>query len=99
MVGLVTSTSDDQLVLPTPCPEARVGDLIDHVGVFAVRFLAAARKDTGDRSVPPPKPSLENLEFGWRQRISEDLAGTGRRLGRRRRVGRAHLRRGPRDAR
>jgi len=73
MIGLVTAMSDDQLVLPTPCPDARVGDLIDHVGTFAVRFLAAARKDTGDRSVPPPKPDLASLEVGWRERISDDL--------------------------
>ena len=73
MIGLVATTSDDQLLLPTPCPDRRVGDLIDHVGVFAVRFLESARKDTGDRSVPPPEPSLANLEVGWRQRVSEDL--------------------------
>ena len=74
MIGLVTATADDQLVLPTPCPDARVGDLIDHVGVFAQRFRAAARKDTGDRSVPVPQPDLANLEVGWRERISDDLA-------------------------
>jgi uncharacterized protein (TIGR03086 family) len=71
--SLVTSLADEQLELPTPCPEARVGDLIDHLGVFAVRFLAAAHKDSGDRTTPPPSPSRANLEPDWRDRISRDL--------------------------
>jgi uncharacterized protein (TIGR03086 family) len=71
--SLVISVADEQLDLPTPCPEARVGDLIDHVGVFAVRFLAAARKESGDRTSPPPPPSRANLEPDWRGRISRDL--------------------------
>lgn len=73
MALLVGSTSDHQLLLPTPCPGLRVGDLIDHVGMFAERFLASARKDTGDRSVPPPEPDLGNLGSGRRARISADL--------------------------
>ena len=72
-INLVTSLADEQLDLPTPCPEARVGDLIDHLGVFAVRFLAAARKESGDRTSPPPPPSRANLEPDWRERISRDL--------------------------
>ncbi len=71
--SLVTSLADEQLDLPTPCPEARVGDLIDHLGVFAVRFIAAARKESGDRTTPPPPPSRANLEPNWRDRISRDL--------------------------
>ena len=71
--SLVTSLADDQLDLPTPCPEARVGDLIDHLGVFAVRFLAAAHKESGDRTTPPPPPSRANLEPEWRDRVSRDL--------------------------
>lgn len=71
--SLVTSLTDEQLDLATPCPEARVGDLIDHLGVFAVRFMAAARKESGDRATPPPPPSRANLEPEWRDRISRDL--------------------------
>jgi uncharacterized protein (TIGR03086 family) len=70
---LVTTVADDQLGLPTPCAEASVGDLIDHVGVFAVRFAAAARKDSDGRSSPPPPPDRANLEAGWRERIARDL--------------------------
>ena len=72
-ISLVTSLDDEQLDLPTPCPEARVGDLIDHLGVFAVTFLAAARKDSEGRTSPPPPPSRANLEPDWRDRISRDL--------------------------
>ena len=70
---LVTAVTDEQLGLPTPCPEACLGDLIDHLGVFAVRFVAAARKEAEGRSSPPPPPSSANLEAGWRDRISWDL--------------------------
>jgi uncharacterized protein (TIGR03086 family) len=74
MLGVVISVGDDQLGHPTPCGDASVGDLIDHVGVFAVRFAAAARKETDGRTSPPPRPSGDNLEPGWRDRISRDLA-------------------------
>ena len=73
-IGLVTTVDDDQLGLPTPCPDSSVGDLIDHIGVFAVRFVAAARKESDGDTSPPPPPSVTNLEPGWRQRISHDLA-------------------------
>ncbi len=72
-ISVVTSLADDQLGFPTPCPDAIVGDLIDHLGVFAVAFRAAAHKETEHRTSPPPPPSLANLEAGWRERISRDL--------------------------
>jgi uncharacterized protein (TIGR03086 family) len=73
MAALVSGTTDDQLDRPTPCPDLRVGDLIDHVGMFAARFRDAAHKTTGDRSTPPPTPDLSRLEPGWRDRIRGDL--------------------------
>ena len=72
-ISVVTSLVDQQLDLPTPCPQACVGDLIDHLGVFAVRFLAAARKAVEDRTSAPPPPSRANLTPDWRDRISRDL--------------------------
>jgi len=71
--SLITSAADDQLGLPTPCPGSCLGDLIDHVGVFAVRFHAAANKESEGRTSRPPPPSGANLEAGWRERISRDL--------------------------
>ena len=72
-ISVVTSVTDEQLDLPTPCPDASVGDLIDHLGVFAVAFLAAARKEAKERAAPPPAPSGANLEPGWRERVARDL--------------------------
>jgi uncharacterized protein (TIGR03086 family) len=71
MVSLLASVSEDQFDLPTPCPDARVGDLVDHVGTFAARFTAVARKEP--RSDAPPRPSAANLESGWKDRITGDL--------------------------
>src|SRR5688500_5870052 len=70
---LATSLVDQQLDLPTPWPEARAGDLVAHLGVFAVRFRAAARKEAGGRTAPPPPPHRSNLGPDWRDRISRDL--------------------------
>jgi uncharacterized protein (TIGR03086 family) len=72
-IRVINALADDQLGLPTPCPDAAVGDLVDHLGVFALRFRAAARKETGGSTSPPPPPSGANLEAGWRDRISADL--------------------------
>jgi uncharacterized protein (TIGR03086 family) len=71
--SVIAPITDEQLGLPTPCPEACVGDLTDHLGVFAVRFAAAARKDSEGRTSPPQPPSAANLEAGWRERIARDL--------------------------
>ena len=71
--GLITAVTDEQLTLPTPCPDALVGDLIDHLGVFAGRFTAAARKEIDGPLAPPPTPSGANLEVGWRERLARDL--------------------------
>ena len=70
MANLLASVSEEQLDLPTPCPEARVGELVDHIGTFATAFTAVAHKEVRDR---PPKPSAANLEAGWRDRITRDL--------------------------
>lgn len=71
MANLLASVSEQQFDLPTPCPEARLGDLIDHVGTVAKRFTAVARKEN-TRSAPP-RPNAANLEAGWRDRIVRDL--------------------------
>jgi len=70
---LIGSLADDQLVRATPCVTLCVGDLVDHLGAFAVAFVGAAHKDGGGSSPPPPADGA-NLEQGWRERIGRDLA-------------------------
>src|SRR5438309_7965007 len=73
MEHLLRSISDTDLDRPTPCPESRVGDLVDHIGMFTQRFAAAAGKTKlGDG--PAPKPDAANLEPEWRDRLARDLA-------------------------
>jgi uncharacterized protein (TIGR03086 family) len=72
MTSLLQVVSDDQFDLPTPCPEASVGDLVDHVGSLTKGFTAVARKNV-DGSEAPGKPDAANLEAGWRDRVARDL--------------------------
>ncbi|HEX6237778.1 MAG TPA: TIGR03086 family metal-binding protein [Acidimicrobiales bacterium] len=74
MTRLLASVAEEQFAAPTPCAATPVGDLVDHVGSFALAFTAAARKKGGDLGGPPPPPSTANLEEGWRERIRRDLA-------------------------
>lgn len=74
MTRLLASVADEQLASPTPCAGTSLGDLVDHVGSFALAFTAAARKEGDGLGGPPPPPSAANLEEGWRERIQRDLA-------------------------
>ena len=72
MISLLASVSEDQFDRLTPCPDARLGDLVDHVGSFAKGFTAVAEKTSGE-SDRPTRPSAANLEPGWRDRVTHDL--------------------------
>ena len=72
MTSLVAIVAEDQLDRPTPCPQASVGDLVDHVGALTKGFIAVARKATNG-SERPRRPDVANLEVGWRDRIAGDL--------------------------
>lgn len=71
--ALVTSVTDEQLGMATPCPQMCVADLIDHIGGLSIAFAAAARKDADRLTPPPPSASETDLELGWRDRIAGDL--------------------------
>jgi uncharacterized protein (TIGR03086 family) len=73
MTNLLASVSEDQFDRPTPCPDIKVGDLVDHVGALTAGFTAVARK-TVDGTEAPPRPDAANLEVGWRDRLTRDLA-------------------------
>ena len=44
MATLVSGVDTSQLAAPTPCPAYTLGDLLDHVGGFALAFTGAATK-------------------------------------------------------
>lgn len=66
-------TKDDQLGAPTPCGDATVADLLDHIDGLSQAFTAAAVKDTAlaDRA-----PAVDGSRIGadWRDRIPDRLA-------------------------
>jgi uncharacterized protein (TIGR03086 family) len=74
MVTLIAGLDDDLLARATPCGPATVGDLLDHVGMFARNFISVARKELDEvTSSPPPAFDARNLEAGWRTRLAADL--------------------------
>jgi uncharacterized protein (TIGR03086 family) len=70
---IVTNVRDDQLADPTPCPEATVADLLDHLGGLALAFRAAARKEPAPGDAQPQADGSQ-LRDGWRDDIAERLA-------------------------
>ena len=70
---VVIDTSDEQLSAPTPCGDATVADLLDHLDGLCQAFTAAAVKDTtlADRA---PVVDGSRLPPDWRVRIPDRLA-------------------------
>jgi uncharacterized protein (TIGR03086 family) len=75
--ALVEDVDDADLDAPTPCPDYTVGDLVDHIGVLALAFTQAARKEDGINATPPPLGSRAHLPADWRMRIPADLTTLG----------------------
>ena len=72
---LVARVRDDELSGPTPCPAYTLADLIEHVGVLALAFRAAAEKDITSPYVNrTPTGDAAQLPADWRERIPADLA-------------------------
>jgi uncharacterized protein (TIGR03086 family) len=74
MAGLIRNVSDDQLTGRTPCPDYSLGDLVDHVGGFAMAFTWAANKELPPTGTQSPSPDASRLPADWRRRIPADLA-------------------------
>src|SRR4051794_23334469 len=74
LARLVTGVRDEQLGSATPCPDYRLGDLVEHVGGLALAFAWAARKSwpegAGDQASPG---DAARLRGDWRTRIAADL--------------------------
>jgi uncharacterized protein (TIGR03086 family) len=71
--GLVGDVRDEQLTAPTPCTEASLGDLIDHVDGLSLAFTAAATK-TPLQGSQSPSADASRLGTDWRTRIPARLA-------------------------
>jgi uncharacterized protein (TIGR03086 family) len=69
---LVGQIDDDQLGAPTPS-DIPVAAMLDHVGVLAVAFAAAATKDLGSVTATRPAPDGDRLGTAWRAEIPRDL--------------------------
>lgn len=74
MADLIRDVPDELLDAATPCPEYRLGDLVDHVGGLALAFTAAATKANDDASAQGPSGDASRLGDDWRTRIPRDLA-------------------------
>jgi hypothetical protein len=51
LAGLVAGVRDDQLGVPTPCHDANLGDLLDHVDGLSLAFTASGQ-DLPERGLP-----------------------------------------------
>jgi len=72
---VVAGVGDDQLSAPTPCPKYTVGDLLEHIGGFAIAFTGAARKSGGELVSAAPDGDAARLPDDWRTSIPAALAG------------------------
>ena len=73
VAALLRDVSDAQLDAPTPCPDYRLGDLIEHVGGLALAFTAAAQKAGGEIVEQGGAGDATRLPKDWRTRIPADL--------------------------
>ncbi len=73
MADLIAGVSDEMLDRPTPCPDYRLGDLLDHVGGLARAFTTAATKAHGAAGSQGPSGDASRLGVDWRTRIPRDV--------------------------
>ena len=73
MTDLVTAVPDQELTAPTPCAEATLGDLIDHVNGLSLAFAWAAAKSFPSGRSQAPSGDASRLDPDWRTRIPAQL--------------------------
>jgi uncharacterized protein (TIGR03086 family) len=71
LAGVIAGVSDNDLAKPTPCPDATVGALIDHIRTFSAAFTRSARKE--GRVGAPPQADAANLPADWRAQVPAAL--------------------------
>jgi uncharacterized protein (TIGR03086 family) len=74
LTDLVAGVRDDQLTAQTPCTEATLGGLLDHIDGLSLAFTAAATKTPLDGGSRGPSADASRLVPDWRTRIPERLA-------------------------
>jgi uncharacterized protein (TIGR03086 family) len=74
MAELIANVPPDRLDGPTPCPDYKLRDLIEHVDGLSLAFAAAAAKDVGALTEGAPAGDGNRLADGWRTRIPRQLA-------------------------
>jgi uncharacterized protein (TIGR03086 family) len=75
LAALVRGVPDDMLEAPTPCPDYRVGDLLDHIGGLSKAFTWAATMEALDMEPVSPTGDASHLGADWRERIPADIEG------------------------
>lgn len=66
---------DDQLDLPTPCPDYTVRDLVAHLTGLSAAFTASAAKDFGPLTDSDPGSQRPVLPEDWRTALPQRLDG------------------------
>ena len=74
LANLIAGLRDEQLTAPTPCTEASLGDLVDHVDGLSLAFAAAATKTPLESGSQGPSADASRLGADWRIRIPGRLA-------------------------
>jgi uncharacterized protein (TIGR03086 family) len=74
---VLMNVTDEQLNGPTPCEKLSLRDLVAHVGVLALAFAAAARKEFGPLTDTPPVEGAP-LDENWRDAYPARLADLAR---------------------
>jgi uncharacterized protein (TIGR03086 family) len=73
LARLVSSITDEQLSVRTPCEFYTLGDLVDHVNGLSLGFAFAAAKTLPPGGSAPPSGDAGRLDPQWRTRIPEQL--------------------------
>lgn len=72
LARLVAAVDDDQLTGPTPCPDYRVADLLDHIHGLTIAFTHAATKEPLS-GAPGPSGDGARLPDSFRTNIPAEL--------------------------
>src|ERR1043165_4899497 len=69
LAELIGSITEDQLDAPTPCTDATLGDLVEHVRGCTVAFSNAARKGGGEIADQGASADRTQLPADWRASV------------------------------